>query len=136
MKNMLFTLPAKLRGFINPYMILGAVLVLGSVATGSYVTGAKHAKNKFEAQTAREERIAQTAYDKAIAAAAESIANIQINHRTIRQELEREIRLEPVYVDCQHSDSVKRLLDSILEGEAPPESITRTRLSRADALSR
>lgn len=109
--------------FFNARLILAALLAALAAATTGYVYGSKHTRAAIEADAAREERIAQVAYENALRATAEQIAGIQIVNKTIRQELEREIQKEPVYVDCRHSPDVKRLLDAILTGERPAESL-------------
>jgi hypothetical protein len=102
------------------YIVLFAIAA--SAATG-YWRGAQVTRNAIEAATARDERVAQIVYDNALAAAAAEIAKIEIVNQTIRQELEREVRVETVYGECRHTDDAKRLLDAALAGEAPAEPV-------------
>jgi len=125
-----------LKALLNPSAILVFVLALSGTATVSYLKGAEHARNKIEVAAARDEYIANIAYSEAIKAAASEIAQIKIVNKTIRQELEREVRFEPVYVDCRHPDHVKRLLNDIISGEKSPESLNRDQLSAPDPADR
>ena len=89
-------------------------------------------KNEIESDIAREERIGQIAFANSLSASASQIAKIRIVNTTIKQELEREIRMEPVYIDCRHSDDTKRMLDAILTGSEPAESFDRSFLPEAN----
>lgn len=117
---------------VNPWIIIGVMSAIMLSAFVGYWRGSTNTRNSIEADIARENQIAQTVYDNAIRATASEIAKIEIVNKTITQELEREVRIEPVYLDCSHSDDVKRLLDAVLTGQAPPESISRNKLSAPD----
>ena len=118
---------------LNPWMILGVLMTVGTAGTTGYLYGGKHMKNEIESDIAREERIGQIAFANALSGAASQIAKIRVTNKTITQELEREIRFEPVYIDCRHSDDVKRMLDAILTGDEPAESLDRSLLPTPDA---
>lgn len=113
-------------------MVIAVMVAIGSAAAGGYWQGSKHTKDRLESQMLREEVIAQQVYNSAIEATAEEIGKIRITNRTIREQLETQIRYEPVYIDCRHNDDVKRLLDAILVGEEPAESFDRSILSILD----
>lgn len=117
---------------INPWMILGVLLAVSVAGTTGYVKGGQHMKNEIESDIAREERIGQIAYSNALSATASEIAKIKVVNKTITQELEREIRYEPVYIDCRHSDDTKRMLDAILTGSKPGESFDQSFLPATD----
>jgi hypothetical protein len=75
------------------------------------------------AQEAREREIAAEAVDAAINASAQAISAIKVQHRTITQEVERDVIEKPVYRDpgCRHdADSLQRL-NAALTGAARPE---------------
>lgn len=118
--------------FFNARVVLIAILSAGAAATFGYMRGAENTRNAIQAELATEAQVRQDTYEAAMRAAAEEIAKIKILNTTIKQELEREIRTEPVYLDCRHSDDAKRLLDAILTGEAPAESIAGFELPSAD----
>lgn len=108
---------------LNPTVLL---VILGAFAAGGltgYWRGVNNTANKIEATEARLEQERQNTYDAAMAATADAIARIKIVNTTIRQELEREVRTEKVYAECRHSDDTLRLLNAILKGEAPAESL-------------
>lgn len=120
-----------LRSFFNPTLLL--ILLGTSTVSGltGYWRGVKNTSNRIEAAEARLERVRQDTYDAAMAATAAEISKIKIINTTIRQELEREVRTEKVYAECRHSDDTLRLLNAILKGEAPAESIDSGKLSPA-----
>lgn len=118
---------------LNPWMLVAVMVAVSTAGGAGYWRGSVNTKNRLEAQAAREERIAQMTYEKAMAATASEISKIKVVNKTITQELEREVRTEPVYIDCRHSDDVKRLLDAILTGQAPAESLDRSVLPPVNA---
>lgn len=117
---------------LNPWMILGVLLAISTAGGVGYMSGGQNMKNEIESDIAREERIGQIAFANSLSASAQQIAKIRIENTTIRQELDREIRFEPVYIDCRHSDAAKRMLDAILTGSQPPESFDRSLVPAAD----
>ncbi len=118
---------------MNPWMILGVLAAIGTAGGVGYLKGSQHMKNEIESDIAREERIGQIAFANALSASASQIAKIRVTNKTITQELEREIRFEPVYIDCRHSDDTKRMLDAILTGSQPAESFDRSILPETNS---
>ncbi len=104
-----------------------AAAILLSGATG-YWRGVTNTENSIAADIAREEQLAQSVYDMAVAAAASEISKIEIVNKTIRQELEREVRIEQVYTECRHTDGTLRMLNAVLTGERSGESFNRSKL--------
>lgn len=129
MKTSLFQ---SLSNFFNARLILVAVLSVGVASASGYYYGVKHTNNAHAKIRLKEQQIEQRVYDAALRATSEEIAKIKITNTTIRRELEREVRKEPVYLDCKHTDNVKRMLDAILTGEAPFESFAGFELPTLD----
>lgn len=119
-------------GLPNPKILLVFVLVLSASSGFSYMKGVSHTKNSIAADIAREEQFAQSLYDRMILATASEISKIEITNTTIRQELEREIRTEKVYLECRHTDDTVRLLNAILTGEGSSESLSGIELPAAN----
>lgn len=115
-------------GLPNPKVLLVFVLVLSASSGLSYMKGVSHTKNSIAADIAREEQLGQKLYDQMLSATASEISKIEIVNTTIRQELEREIRTEKVYLECRHTDDTVRLLNAILTGEGSSESFNRGEL--------
>lgn len=113
----------------NPWVILAIVLAFIGVATGAYIKGGRDAVNREAAAAAREEKIAQIAYESGQRAAAEAVAGIKITNKTFRTELEKETIRDTVYTTCLHSDSAFSLLNRHLEGP-PTESAGSSELPR------
>jgi len=130
---MWLTFLKSLKSLLNPTVLLTVTLASASAAGVGYYRGATNTRNAIEASEAKLERVRQITYDAALAATAEEISKIQIVNRTIRQELEREIRTETKYVDCRSSDDVVRLLNAVLAGAAPAESVDSGELPDVDA---
>ena len=76
---------------MNPYAILGAVILALVLAAGSATMGYRYAQG----QAAREEVLIEKAGDKAAARAAGAIAGLQPKYTTINRKLETEIRNLP-----------------------------------------
>ena len=118
-----------LTAFLNPTVIL-AVISAVSISGGlGYCHGVSTTENSIAADIAREEQLAQNLYDKMLSATASEISKIEIVNKTITQEIEREIRTERIYMDCRHTGDTKRMLDAILTGKRPSESLDRSQLS-------
>lgn len=120
----------------NARFALAIVLVTLAAGAAGYLRGANVTRNAIESDMLREEQLAQRVYEQAQLAAANEIAKIEIVNKTITNELEKEIRYEPVYRDCHHPDSIKRMLDAILKGEAAPEFFSLDPLPSPDSPSR
>jgi hypothetical protein len=106
---------------MNPWTILVALLLIGALTGGAYRQGRADGEAKIEAQQARESEIAQKAVDAANATAAAAIAGIKVQHRTITQEVNREVIERPVYRDCLHSPDQLQRINAALTGAAKPE---------------
>ena len=122
-----------LTGLLNAKVALIAVLAIGVAGGIGYNRGASNMKNSIAVDIAREEQLAQRIYDQTILATASEISKIEITNTTIRQEVEREIRTEKIYLECRHTGATKRLLDAVLTGERSAESIDRSELSIINA---
>lgn len=120
-------------GLPSPTIVLAAILAIGVSGGLGYRHGVETTENSIAADIAREEQLAQSLYDKMIWATASEISKIEIVNTTIRQELEREIRIEKVYLECKHTDDTVRLLNAILTGDGSSESFGNIELPAADS---
>jgi hypothetical protein len=92
-------------------VILQAKLIGSAVALlAAFLVGWTTHSWKTDAQALRDIELAQISANKA----AEAISKITITNTTIRQKVEREIRENPVYIGCNHTPSVMRLINAAL----------------------
>lgn len=105
---------------MSPWSILAIVLAAGAMVGGSYWQGRKDGAAGEIATQAREDRAAAIASDAAASAIAAAIPKITVKHQTVRQELEREIRTNPVYLraDCDTGPDSLRRFNSAIPGAA------------------
>lgn len=96
----------------NPWLLVAAGIGLAGIASGAYVKGRSDGRAVEIAQRVTLEEVARTAREAAIAGAAEKIADIEVKHVTVRQQLETQIREKPVYRDCLTD---QRVLDTVNE---------------------
>ena len=116
---------------MTPY-ILAALAAAALVGSGvAYLTGRSDGEALAVAQDVRERHVAALASQAAASAAAAQIARIRVQHTTVRQEVEREIREKPVYVDCRHSPDQLQRLNAAITG-ADSEPARDGRVPRAD----
>lgn len=101
---------------MNPWSILAALLLVGALTGGAYRQGRADGEAKIEAQQARESELAQKAVDAANATAAAAIAGIKVQHRTITQEVQREVVSVPQYRECAHSPQTLERINAALTG--------------------
>ncbi|WKB52326.1 hypothetical protein [Eleftheria terrae] len=104
-----------------PYLLLAAGALWVASAAGAFVYGRTVGQDACEAAKAREERVAQVARDAAIDAAAKAISNITVQHTTVHQKLEHEVRTKTVYRDCRSGPDAVRLFNSTLPGAEPAQ---------------
>lgn len=107
---------------MNPWVLLGGLLALLGAAGGAYWQGRQDGRDEQLAKSQRDEQLVQQASDAAASAAADAISKITVTHRTIRQELQRDIVEKPVYrdPDCRTgADSLQRF-NSAIPGAAQP----------------
>lgn len=105
---------------MNPYLLLaiGAAWVASVAGAGWFAYGA--GQDSEIATQAREHKVAQIATDAAAKAAADAISKIKIQHRTVQQEVQREISERVVYRECVHSPEQLQRLNAALTGRAEP----------------
>lgn len=101
---------------LTPWLVAGIFLAAIAGAGVGYYAGIDHA----QARDAREEQLLQQAVATASQEAGRAIAQIRVNHTTIKQELEREIHKQTVYLGCQHSPDGLRLVNEALSGAVRP----------------
>lgn len=105
---------------MNPYALLGIVLAVGALTGGAYWQGRNDGENKIVAQQAREDAIAAKAIESAASAAAVAISQIKVQHRTVQQEVQREVLVQTQYRDpgCMHDANSLRNINAAITGKA------------------
>lgn len=104
----------------NPWVILGAVVVLGGVFAAGIKTGNDYARGR----AARDAVLVQQAVDKIAQETAVAISRIKVVNQTNRTRIEREIVKVPDLTTCRAGDDVKRVLDDALAGKAGTDPAT------------
>jgi hypothetical protein len=104
------------------YLYGAAVIMFGVMVGAAYIKGRSDGHDIAYAQQAKNERIIAEAVAKATEAAAAEIAKIKVIHKTIQNEVQREVIEKPVYRDCRNDPAVYGLLNRALAnspGEPP-----------------
>lgn len=99
---------------LNPWLILGASLVVAAALTGAYVKGRSDGRALEVAERAIMEEVARVSREAAMEGAAEKIAEIDIVNKTIYARATREVVEKVVYRDCVHSDDGLRAINEAL----------------------
>ncbi|MCW7541872.1 hypothetical protein OOT46_29165 [Aquabacterium sp. A7-Y] len=105
---------------MKTYVLLIATAAVAAAIAGTFFYGESVGQARCEAAQARDEHVARIAADAANKAAAAAIGKIEIQHVTVRQTIEREVRTVPVYRDCRHSPDGLRVVNEALTGRAEP----------------
>lgn len=107
---------------MSPWALLALVLAAGTMTGGAYWQGRQDGAAGELASQRRENDAAARASDAAASAIAAAIPKITVKHQTIRQELEREIHTNPVYLrtDCDTGPDSLRRFNSSIPGAQPP----------------
>ncbi len=100
---------------MNPYVLAGGLLALIAAFGGGWWAGGQ----VEQAAQAREDRVAAVATEAAASAAAQAISQIKVQHRTVQQELTREIIDRPVFTDCRSGLSAVQLFNSAIPDYKP-----------------
>ena len=112
---------------MTKYGIIAAIVM--SLIIGAYAYGRHDGKQLADAHQLQLDAVARTAREAANRGAAEAIAKIEVQHVTIRQEIQREILEKPIYRDCRHDDIGLSLVNEALHGRRADSS----QLPAADA---
>jgi hypothetical protein len=105
----------------NPWFILGSLAAAVVLSGACYVKGRSDGRAIEIAERATLEEVAKVAREAAMAGAAKKIAEITINHTTIRQKAEVITRENVVYRDCRNSAELVGLLDDARANREPAE---------------
>ena len=104
----------------NPWLILGALLTVASAIGGAYVKGRSDGRAVEIAQRVTLEEVARVSREAAMEGAAHKIAEIEVKHVTVRQQLETQIREKPVYRDCFADQRVFDTVNEAITGNPAP----------------
>lgn len=105
---------------LNPWLILAVVVLLASIAGGSYIKGRGDGADGIIARQARDDAVRMETLQLAQQGAAEAIAAIEIKHVTVRQKLETQLVEKPVYRNCIADDRVFDLTNEAITGQSVP----------------
>jgi hypothetical protein len=121
---------------INPYTLLGALLVWAATLGGAFWYGTHIEADHKDAVQARERAIGDTAAARAADAAASAIAGIRVVNTTIQARVQHEIETHTVYRDCEHTpDGLRLVNDALRNVKQTSELAGGGLLPRADAAS-
>ena len=116
---------------MNPYALLAVGIAWA--ASCWYCIGL--GQDREIARQARDTTIADRATKAATDAAAKAIAKIKVEHTTIQNEVQREIRERTVYRDCMHSPEQLQRLNAAITGQRTEPAGSGV-VPRADAAAR
>jgi hypothetical protein len=96
--------------FLNPTVLLALVAFTGVSSSFAYWRGGVNKENALQAKYLAEDLVREKSYQAAMAALAAELADKTTKQITITRPLEKEVRIEPVYINCRHSTDAWRLL--------------------------
>lgn len=103
---------------INPWVVLGVLLLLGVAAGSSFHLGKEYAEGK----AAKTEILVRQVQEQAQLGAAQAIAALQPRNVYTKQVLDREVRIVPDYSRCVHSPDGLRAINGALENKSVASS--------------
>lgn len=110
-----------------------AVAVAALLAIGSaYMKGRSDGAEIAEAEDARLYRVSVEARAAAQRAAADAIKGIEVQHKTVYQQVERTVRENIVYRECVHPADQLQRINAAITGKLP-EPAGAGKLPRLDA---
>jgi len=105
---------------MGPYGLIIAGVLWAASVVGGILWGIATGDDRATARQAREDSIEQRASAAAAAAAASAISTIKVQHRTVQQEVQREISERVVYRECVHSAEQLQRINAAITGRAEP----------------
>lgn len=103
---------------MNPYTILGAVVLLVATHSGAAWWAHGVGRDGEIAKQASAEKIRQETREAAMEGTAHAIAKIEIKQQTIVQKVQHEVQTNTVYRDCVVPADGVRLLNDAIAGKA------------------
>lgn len=103
---------------MNPWVILGGVLVWVASIAGSYAYGTDVGKTGEIARVAELKQAMEETREQAKLGAADAIAKNKVKHTVIQGKVQTIIKDVPVYRDCEHTDDAFRLLNDAITGKS------------------
>lgn len=100
------------------YIYLAAALASLGLMVGAYFYGRHDGTSIERAKHLEAHELVSRARDAMIEAAGNKIAEIKVNHQTIRQEVQREVIEKPVFRECRNTPESFRLLNDALTNTA------------------
>lgn len=98
---------------LNPWIIIGAMLVVAGMCAGSYKAGRDHKENEFRAQMQRESEIIAGVQ----LAVADQISRIKVVNQTVYQKAVHEVLRETRYAECKHTPDGMSAVNAALENK-------------------
>jgi hypothetical protein len=98
---------------LNPWLIVGAMLIVSGLCAGSYKAGRDHKENEMRAGMQREAEIVAGVQ----LAVADQVARIKVVNQTVYQKAVHEVLRETVYRDCVHSPGGLSAVNAALENK-------------------
>ena len=102
-----------MRSLINPWVLLGILILLAATATGSYLRG-RHDENNAMLAAQEKQRTLNEVIETGIA---KGVSQMKVTNMTIRQNLETITRENTIYRDCKLDPAAFGLLNQALAGE-------------------
>lgn len=99
---------------MKTWLIPIGAIILTSMFFTTYTKGKSDGVTIERARQIELREVARVAREESARSAAEAIAQIEVKHVTIKQEIQREILEKPVYRECRHDDVGMQLINSAL----------------------
>jgi hypothetical protein len=103
---------------MNPWSILGTVLLWGATVAGAFWYGTRVGRDGEIAKQAEIKQAIEDTSAKAREGAADAIAKIVVRNTTVQGRVETIVRDNPVYRDCVHGPDQLRNINEALTGRA------------------
>ena len=117
---------------MNPYAILAIVILWGGSVGGAFFYGTGVGRDGEIANQAENKQLILDTRKQAQLGAADVIANIKVNHKTVQGKVETIIREDVRYRDCVHDDNGVFLINEALTGKRS-QPASDSKLPRANA---
>ena len=105
---------------MNPYVVLGAVVVWGATAAGAFWYGTDVGRDGEIAKQAAIEQAIRDTRQAALEGAADAISKIKVTNTTVQGKTETIVRERTVYSNCVHDPDLMRIINEALTGRTEP----------------
>jgi hypothetical protein len=118
--------------FLNPSVLLALLVLMATSSTVAYWRGSVNKENAMRAGQLSADLVREETFRAAMAGTAALLSKQATKQVNITRTLEKEVRVEPRYINCRHSPDAWRMLVDAHRAAGLAEPVSGGELSTPD----